>query len=76
MNKNLKYVSFENYRNDDIWYSLTAYYKGYGFSLEIVDINTDEIVFKKFLKTQDTAYCGNYLRKVARNNFNAISAGF
>lgn len=76
MNKNLKYVSFENYKNDNTWYSLTAYYKGYGFSLEIVNIDTDEIVFKKFLKTQDTDYCGNYLRKVARNNFNAINAGF
>ncbi len=74
MNNNLKYVSFENYKNDKAWFSLTAYNKGYGFSLEIVNIDTDEIVFKKFLKTQDTNYCGNYLRKVARNNFNAVIA--
>ena len=74
MNKNLSHVSFELYRNGDTWYSLTAYYKGYGFSLEIVDVDKDETVFKKFLKTQDTTYCGNYLRKVARNNFGASIA--
>mgnify|MGYP007022134957 CR=1 FL=1 len=71
MDQALKYISFENYRNDKAWYSLTAYNKGYGFSLEIVNLDTDEIVFKKFLRTQDTDYIGNYIRKVARNNFNA-----
>lgn len=67
----LQYVEYELYRNDKTWYGLTAYYKGYGFSLEIVDLDTEEIVFKKFLKTQDYKYCGNYLRKVVKNNFNA-----
>jgi len=67
----LQYVEYELYRNDKTWYGLTAYYKGYGFSLEIVDLDTEKIVFKKFLKTQDSKYCGNYLRKVVKNNFNA-----
>ena len=71
MNKALKYIEYGLYKNDTTWYSLTAYNKYYGFSLEIVDLNTNETVFKKFLKTQDTEYIGNYIRKVARNNFNA-----
>lgn len=71
MDKALKYIEYEVYRNDTTWYGLTAYNKGYGFSLEIINIDTEEVVFKKFLKTQDTNYVGNYLRKVARNNFNA-----
>lgn len=70
-NRNLKYIEYELYRNGNTWYSLTAYYKGYGFSLEIVNLDTQETVFKKFLKTQDTTYCGNYLRKVVKNNFGA-----
>ncbi len=72
--RNLSYVSYEMYKNDEAWFSLTAYYKGYGFELVITNIDTGEEVFKKFLKTQDTGYCGNYLRKVARNNFNAVAA--
>lgn len=70
-NKNLSYIEYELYKNDDSYFGLTAFYKGYGFSLEIVNLDTDEIVFKKFLKTQDIDYCGNYLRKVVRNNFGA-----
>lgn len=73
-NQNLQYIEYELYKNGNTWYGLTAYYKGYGFSLEIVDLSTDKLVFKKFLKTQDTNYCGNYLRKVVRNNFGAIPA--
>ena len=72
-NKNLKHVEFEMHKAGNVWYGLTAYYKGYGFSLEIVNLDTLEVVFKKFLRTQDTTYCGNYLRKVARNNFNAVA---
>ena len=71
MSKGLQYIEYELYRNDTTWYGLTAYYKGYGFTLEIIDLKTDEVVFKKFLRTQDTDYIGNYIRKVARNNFNA-----
>ena len=71
MNKALKYIEYELYKNDTSWYSLTAYNKGYGFSLEIVNLDTQETVFKKFLRTLDTDYIGNYIRKVARNNFNA-----
>ena len=70
-NKNLKYIEYELYRNCDKWYVLTAWYKGYGFTLEIMDLDTNEVVFSKFLKTQDQDYCGNYLRKVVRNNFGA-----
>ena len=70
-NKNLKYIEYELYRNGDTWYGLTAYYRGYGFTLEIMNLETDEIVFSKFLRTQDQDYCGNYLRKVVKNNFNA-----
>jgi len=73
-NKNLRYVEYELYRNGDKWYGLTAWYKGYGFTLEITDLDTDEVVFSKFLKTQDTTYCGNYLRKVVKNNFGATVA--
>lgn len=73
-NGNLRYVEYELYKNDKAWFSLTAYYKGYGFSVEIVNIDTQEVVFKKFLKTQDAKFCGNYLRKVARNNFGAVVA--
>ena len=73
-NKNLQYIEYELYKNDTTFFGLTAFYKGYGFSLKIVDLETDEIVFKKFLKTQDTNYCGNYLRKVVKNNFNAVIA--
>ena len=72
--KNLQYVSYEMYKNDKSWYSLTAYYKHYGFELVIQDIDTEEIVFEKFLRTQDPTYCGNYLRKVVKNNFNAVIA--
>ena len=74
MNRGLQHVGYELYRNGNTWYSLTAFYKGYGFSLEIMNVDTEEIVFKKFLKTQDTDYCGNYLRKVVRNNFGATIA--
>jgi 3-isopropylmalate dehydratase small subunit len=74
MNRGLQHVEYELYRNGKTWYSLTAFYKGYGFSLEIMNVDTEEIVFKKFLKTQDTDYCGNYLRKVVRNNFGATIA--
>ena len=70
-NSNLSYVEYELYKNDEAWFGLTAFYKGYGFKLQIVNLDTDEVVFEKFLKTQDTEYCGNYLRKVVRNNFNA-----
>ncbi len=73
-NKHLKYVECELHRNGDTYYSLTAWYVGYGFSLEIVDLDTEKVVFKKFLRTQDTDYCANYLRKVARNNFGAYAA--
>ena len=72
--KNLKHIEYELYKNDITWYSLAAFYRGYGFQLEITDLNTGEVVFKKFLRTQDTSYCGNYLRKVVRNNFNAVIA--
>lgn len=71
--RNLKYVEYEMHRSGNTWYGLTAYYRGYGFSLEIVNLDTDEAVFKKFLRTQDAGYCGNYLRKVARNNFGAVA---
>lgn len=71
MSKGLQYIEYEVYRNDTTWYGLTAYYKGYGFTLEIINIDTEEVVFKKFLRTQDTDYVGNYIRKVVRNNFNA-----
>ena len=74
MNSNLSYVEFELYKNSETWFGLTAFYKGYGFQLVITDLNTDKHVFSKFLKTQDINYCGNYLRKVVKNNFNATIA--
>ena len=70
----LQYVEYELYRNGDNWYGLTAFYRGYGFSCEITDLETGKKVFQKFLRTQDADYCGNYLRKVVRNNFNATIA--
>lgn len=73
-NKNLKTVQFELHRNESTWYMLSAHYKGYGFALEITDLETEEVVFSKFLKTKDINYCGNYLRKAAKNNFGATVA--
>lgn len=73
-NKNLQYVEVELYRNGNTYYSLVGFYCGYGFRLEIMNLETEEVVFKKFLKTQDTDYCANYLRKVVRNNFGAVIA--
>lgn len=70
-NKNLQYVEYELYKNDEAWFGLTAFYKGYGFKLQIVNLDTEEEVFTKFLRTQDIDYCGNYLRKVVKNNFGA-----
>lgn len=73
VNNNLKYVDFGTYKNGSKWYYLVAYNKYYGFDLVIYDCDSDmdEPVFKKFLRTQDISYCGNYLRKVARNNYGA-----
>ena len=71
---NLSYVDFELYKNETTWFSLSAFYVGYGFKLKIIDLNTEETVFSKFLKTQDIDYCGNYLRKVVKNNFGATIA--
>lgn len=70
-NKNLQYVEVELYRNGDTYYSLVGFYCGYGFKLEIMNLETEEVVFNKFLKTQDTDYVANYLRKVVKNNFGA-----
>lgn len=74
MNRNLKYIEYEPYKSGSQWLGLTAWHVGYGFKLEIVDIDTEEVLFSKFLRTQDTSYCGNYLRKVVRNNFGAERA--
>lgn len=73
-NRNLHYVEVELYRNGKTYYSLVGFYCGYGFRLKIINLETDETVFEKFLKTQDTDYVCNYLRKVARNNFGAVVA--
>ena len=70
----LSYVEYELYKNDNTYYGLTAIYQGYGFRLCITDLTNDETVFTKFLRTQDSEYCGNYLRKVIRNNFGAVKA--
>ena len=57
-------------------YALFAFFKGFGYSLLIVDFDhkDDEDgmgveVFKKFFHSTDANYAMNYLRKVARNNF-------
>ena len=78
-NNNLSYIDLGLWEADDgRTLGLTAFWRGYGFSLEIVDedadINEDgELprLFKKFLKTDDCDYASNYLRKVVKNNFNA-----
>ena len=79
-NKNLKHIDcglFKMESNEII--SLTAYWRGYGFQLEISNTDGEQsedgelpIIFKKFLKTDDMEYAYNYIRKVARTNFNAI----
>ena len=70
----LQYIQFPVFRNNEgTYFYLFATYKGYGFSLQITNADTDEVVFKKFLRTQDIDYCGNYIRKVARNNFGAFA---
>lgn len=58
--------------------SLTAFWKHYGFSLEIADLDAEPdsegmppVIFKKFLRTDDRDYAVNYLRKCAQNNFGA-----
>ena len=78
-NKNLSYIDLGLWKADDgKTLGLTAYWRGYGFSLEIADMDSDidedgmlPVLFKKFLRTDDCDYASNYLRKVARNNFNA-----
>lgn len=70
----LSYIEYEMYRNGNTYYAMTAVYKGYGFRLIITDMNTGKEVFTKFLRTQDINYCGNYIRKVVRNNFGAVRA--
>ena len=77
--RNLSYIDLGLWEaGDGKSLALTAYWKGYGFSLEIADMDSyDEEeeefpkLFKKFLRTDDCDYASNYLRKVARNNFNA-----
>lgn len=80
MNKrNLKYVDCGLWKTaDNRLISLVAYWKNYGFSLEITDEDAEldengeaPVIFKKFLRTADEDYACNYLRKVAKNNYGA-----
>ena len=58
--------------------SLTCFWRGYGFRIEIVDMDAEtddcmgKTIFSKFLRTDDPNYAANYAKKVARNNFEAI----
>ena len=78
-NNNLSYIDLGLWEAEDgRTLGLTAFWRGYGFSLEIIDLASDidedgesPKLFKKFLRTDDCDYASNYLRKVARNNFNA-----
>ena len=78
-NNNLSYIDLGLWEaGDGKTLGLTAFWKGYGFSLEIIDEDADmdedgmmPRLFKKFLRTDDCDYASNYLRKVARSNFNA-----
>lgn len=79
--RNTKYIQLPGMRADGgkgHYLSLTCYWKGYGFRIEIVDMDVDtedcmgETVFSRFLRTNDCDYAANYARKVARNNFNAV----